>query len=444
MTTSVETADPSELIVADELKPEALLELRRGAHCVVEKRAKLDPMVADFSAVSKKFSSENKAEVRRGSLLWILGRVEEAIPVLQAARSSRERAYILGLCYLDVGRYQDAVPQLKEALEAETDNAEVKVAYLESKIRSGAFEEAEKMVTQMAKKFAASPEYHFLVGLLHDLQGFHEPALAAYEKALEVEPGHARALFRVAHTLDLRGDDARAVELYEQLRKLRPCHVNTMINLGTIYEDRGEYDRAVECFKAVIDYYPNHPRAKLYLRDAVASQSMFYDEDAARREQKMQQVLTQPLAEISCSPRVRTALQRLNILTLGDLVAKTEEEFLGLPNFGRTSLREVRELLTARGLNLKAGEGAAAPEEPAAVVAVPGEIPSGDVPGRSLLEFEWSGRIRKVFEKMNVTTVGDLLKITESDLLKSKNLGMTSIKEIRKRLGQLGVAMKEE
>jgi len=45
---------------------------------------------------------------------------------------------------------------------------------------------------------------------------------------------------------------------------------------------------------------------------------------------------------------------------------------------------------------------------------------------------------------MSLVTVGDLLKRTEKDLLKSKNLGVTSIKEIRKKLGQLGVSMKPE
>ena len=55
-----------------------------------------------------------------------------------------------------------------------------------------------------------------------------------------------------------------------------------------------------------------------------------------------------------------------------------------------------------------------------------------------------SGRIRKVYEKLGLVTIGDLLSKTEKDLLKSKNLGVTSIKEIRKKLAQIGVAMRPE
>jgi DNA-directed RNA polymerase alpha subunit len=41
-------------------------------------------------------------------------------------------------------------------------------------------------------------------------------------------------------------------------------------------------------------------------------------------------------------------------------------------------------------------------------------------------------------------TIGDLLNYSEADLLKSKNLGSTSIKEIRQKLGTLGAAMRAE
>jgi DNA-directed RNA polymerase alpha subunit len=153
------------------------------------------------------------------------------------------------------------------------------------------------------------------------------------------------------------------------------------------------------------------------------------------------------VAEISFSPRVRTALQKLGVNSLAELVAKSEEDFLSIPNFGRTSLRELKEFMSSKGLSLSSGPGGPAPE-PAVEEAVAPPVPVGpvsdEIAGKNLGDYEWSGRIRKVFEKLSLVTVGDLLKRTEKDLLKSKNLGVTSIKEIRKKLGQLGVAMKPE
>ena len=51
---------------------------------------------------------------------------------------------------------------------------------------------------------------------------------------------------------------------------------------------------------------------------------------------------------------------------------------------------------------------------------------------------------KKLFENLNISTVGELLQMTEADLLKQKNLGMTSIKELRTKLGTIGVSMREE
>jgi len=442
MTAAATATDPREVLSQDEIPTAALMELRRLAHCSMEERSLLEQAIADFGSIAKKLSSENKAEVRKGTCLWVLGKVEDAFRVLEPARQSKERAYILGLSYLDLGRVQDAVKQLHEAVDADSGDENLKLALLEARIRAGAAEEAEKMIGQLEKKLGRSAEYHYLRGLQSDYQGYFDDAQEAYERALEIEPGYAKAIFRMAHMLDLRGEDARALELYEQLRKLRPCHVHTMINLGTLYEDRGEYERAAECYRAVLENYPNHARAKLYLRDAVSSSSMFYDEDAARREAKVQQILSQPVAEISCSPRVRAALQRMNVTTLGDLAQKSEEDLLGLPNFGRTSLRELKELLAARGLSLSSGGGGAGPT-PVAVPAVAGAS-SEETLKRNLSEFEWSGRIRKLIEKLSLVTVGDLAALSETDLLKNKNLGMTSIKEIQRKLSELGLAMREE
>ena len=119
-------------------------------------------------------------------------------------------------------------------------------------------------------------------------------------------------------------------------------------NRGIAYGQKGEYEKAMECYQAVLDFFPMHRRARLYHGDARAAVSMFYDEDAARREAKMKQVLMQPVTEISCSPRVRAAMTKLGIYTIGDLAGKEEEDFLSVPNFGRTSLREIKEILTEK------------------------------------------------------------------------------------------------
>jgi DNA-directed RNA polymerase alpha subunit len=59
------------------------------------------------------------------------------------------------------------------------------------------------------------------------------------------------------------------------------------------------------------------------------------------------------IEDVYFSKRVITTLKHENILTISDLINKTERELLIFPNFGRTALREVNEVLSEYGLKLK-------------------------------------------------------------------------------------------
>ena len=52
-----------------------------------------------------------------------------------------------------------------------------------------------------------------------------------------------------------------------------------------------------------------------------------------------------PISELTLSGRTFSTLVRMGIKTIGDVVQKTEAEFLRTPNFGRKSMNELRESL---------------------------------------------------------------------------------------------------
>jgi DNA-directed RNA polymerase subunit alpha len=56
--------------------------------------------------------------------------------------------------------------------------------------------------------------------------------------------------------------------------------------------------------------------------------------------------------ELELSVRSANCLQNANIKTIGDLVQKTEAEMLKTKNFGRKSLKEIKEILSEMGLSL--------------------------------------------------------------------------------------------
>jgi DNA-directed RNA polymerase alpha subunit len=60
-----------------------------------------------------------------------------------------------------------------------------------------------------------------------------------------------------------------------------------------------------------------------------------------------------PISELTLSGRTFSTLVRMGIKTIGDVVQKTEHEFLRTPNFGRKSMNDLRESL--RECDLKFG-----------------------------------------------------------------------------------------
>jgi DNA-directed RNA polymerase subunit alpha len=62
--------------------------------------------------------------------------------------------------------------------------------------------------------------------------------------------------------------------------------------------------------------------------------------------------LLKKVDELELSVRSANCLKNDNIIYIGDLVQKSEQEMLKTPNFGRKSLNEIREVLTQMGLSL--------------------------------------------------------------------------------------------
>ena len=64
-----------------------------------------------------------------------------------------------------------------------------------------------------------------------------------------------------------------------------------------------------------------------------------------------------------------------------------------------------------------------------------------DLLARPIEELDLSVRARNCLDAENMGTVGELIRIPESELLKIKNFGKTSLKEIKKKLADMGLSL---
>src|SRR6476469_8841440 len=208
-------------------------------------------------------------------------------------------------------------------------------------------------------------EEYYRRGLDSEKEGNHEKSVEFYERALNENPDHEQAAFRLAVLYDRRAEDAKAIELYERVCTSPPVHLNALINLAVLYEDNNHYDEAHRCLDAVLRTNPNHERARLFMKDVESARSQFYDDGDDRRGDRRDAVLNIPITDFELSVRSRNCLKKMNIRSLGDLLRTTEQELLSYKNFGETSLNEIKALLAQKGLRL--GQAA---EDPAKATGV--------------------------------------------------------------------------
>jgi DNA-directed RNA polymerase subunit alpha len=313
----------------------------------------------------------------------------------------------------------------------------------------------QKLWAKATKKHGEGAGTLTALGLSLDAGGFHAQAIRTFERALEAEPSNAEALFRLAYANELHGSPEAALSCYEKLGELSKPHAGALINYGLLLEDEGRYEEAIEVYQRVLAADPTHNRARMFLKDAEASVSMYYDEEQARRSDRRNAILRIPISDFELSVRARNCLNKMNIRTLGDLVIKSEEELLSYKNFGETSLTEIKQLLAQKGLQLgmyrEGGAGqprtafaaspaaapaaaAAAPEQP----ALPNEILS-----KPIGDLDLSVRSRNCMERLGVRTIGQLCERSEPEMLAVKNFGQTSLNEVRQKLAVHGLALRQ-
>lgn len=376
---------------------------------------------------------------KRGIGLWILGRSFEAIEELKKGHPAEELASIfLGKAYLDLDEPAKANMVYREALAKHADSQPIAYGLVFAMFRLGDHEGGLDVLSRAEERFGANVETGFLRGFCAELTGDYPTAKIAYEEVIEKIPQHPHGLFRLARWHQTWGDEQTSVELYEKIRIARPTYANALLNLGNLYEDFQKYDLAIDCYKDVLASVPSHPRATMFLADARASKTMFYDEEGERRADRQSAILKIPVTDFELSVRSRNCLNKMNIRTLGDLIQMTEQDLLAHKNFGETSLMEVKQMLAQKGLRLGQGKIEGGFRAPVPSVEVDEEILSQSIDALAL-----SVRSRKCMERLGIVQIGQLLSRTEAELLSAKNFGQTSLNEIKARLEERDLRLKD-
>jgi DNA-directed RNA polymerase subunit alpha len=388
---------------------------------------------------------------RRGLGLWMAGQYAEAAEILARYAEDNVAAFTLARACMSLGQPQDALPIFERLSKAYPDEPRPRGGVLEARLeldlQKNEGEAADRLRQALEKSpasFRDSAEGRYLAGRVCEIERDLDTAVEHYRAARELDPTHRGNLFHLGWSAERTGDDELALDAYSTLARLVPADKPVLMNLGVLLEDLGRDQEAAACYDVIARHDATDPRVRLYLQDAVSGMSMYYDEDMERKEDRLNQILRIPITDFELSVRARNCLNKMNILTLGDLVKLTEQELLSYKNFGETSLNEIKEILASKGLRL-----GMAREEAVRSIEASRRRPGGtvsddpsDVLNKSVSELELSIRARRTVETLGCLTVGDVIQHSEEELLGMPNFGQTSLAELKQKLAELGLKLK--
>ena len=379
-----------------------------------------------------------------GITCYLMARHAQAAEQLAKVSGDGAASFYLGHALVSLGCFDEAAAKFELAAEQGWDNVDCTLFRAGAVRQAGRLEEAESIVRSTARAGATRAEYSFQMGCILAERSDTFGAIEYFERAVDMDPHHTGALFRLANLNNQLGNDDDAIKLYERSLSKPPFHLGTLINLGLMYEDQEMYLPAAFCFRRALEFDPNNGRARLYLKDVEAAGDMFFDEDTVRRSRELEAVLQITIADFELSARSRNCLERAGIQTLGDLTRVTEAELLSNKNFGETSLKEVRDIMAEKGLTIGQSLSLA---KPAPLTPFVREDLSPEVRAKlemTVAEMNLTVRARKCLSRLQISTVGELVSKSPDDLLAVRNFGVTSLNEIRQKLSEIGMSLRNE
>src|SRR5207253_3457322 len=183
------------------------------------------------------------------------------------------------------------------------------------------------------------------------------------------------------------GQHERAVEFYERALSENPDHEPACFRLAVLYDRQADDAKAIELYERICTSQPVHINALLNL-------AVLYEDNNHYEE----------------AHRCLLAILKTN------------------PNHERARLF-LKDVESARSMFFDDDDTRG--DHRSAVLEIP------------ITDFELSVRSRNCLKKMNIRNLGDLLKVTEAELLGYKNFGETSLNEIKEQLATFGLGLRK-
>jgi tetratricopeptide (TPR) repeat protein len=171
-----------------------------------------------------------------------------------------EDRMVLGQLYTVKHEPQKAEEQFKTAQAIEPDSEDVVLNLARLYAESGDIEHAAKIVEAVPESDRTS-KMEFALGAAYDQMKRNKDAIAAYQRALDIEPGDVRSMGALAQAL-LNDDQLdAAMKQYRDLAEADPDDSSTLIHIGEIQRRQGKYEDALATIRKALKKEPDNLEA---------------------------------------------------------------------------------------------------------------------------------------------------------------------------------------
>ena len=308
---------------------------------------------------------------------------------LKLIEENQSNKLAVGIGYSIVGQYALAIEHLKKAKASKEQQIFLGNSYLAILD----FDNAIASYDKAAKSGADALTVSLAKTETYIKADDNKKAEAELKNCGNFEKVSAEYHYQLGKLNDANGDYSQAIKDYNTAVELDPLHGRALFQLAYTADLRGDDE-------AAIDYYVQISRTNPVYVNALLNLAVLY-EDMGEYSKAMSCVY----GVLHAHPNHKKAAMFLKDVESSKVMIYDEEKEKQRSKHHQTL-----------------------------------EIPISD--------FELSVRSRNCLKKMNINTIGDLLRTTEAELLAYKNFGETSLAEIKKILSfkgmRLGMALEEK
>jgi len=213
-----------DLLAAEQPEP-VDVEYLRGM--VFYQQGKMDRAATAFARAVLQDPTNSEAMQMEGVSLFREGKSSDAIPLLEQAHRSVASAnvdpnYVLGLCYMDVRRYDDARKAFAGQYGFAPDSAAAYLLAARMLLRRDYLPVAEESARKAIALNPGLPQAHFLLGEIALANGQSAEAIADFDKERDLNPLDGAVYERLGDAYIRTGDFDRAQQALDRAVLLEP------------------------------------------------------------------------------------------------------------------------------------------------------------------------------------------------------------------------------